>query len=224
MEGDLLTIETSGSHASMALWKGGQFSGERSWTAERHHSSSIFPHLKTLLGMPGELRISTIVVGAGPGSYGGIRVALAAADGISLIHGSRVVSLCSWEAIPAEGKSDYRVISDARRNGWAVATFRNRRLQGEIAIMDTEELKLALPGWRSQGETVYSPEDPDVTATLDFPDSSSAQIPSARILGEAWFNRNDQERVALLEHAPAPIYVRPPHITAAKRPAWATRQ
>jgi hypothetical protein len=90
--------------------------------------------------------------------------------------------------------------------------------------MDTEELKLALPGWRSQGETVYSPEDPDVTATLDFPDISSAQIPSARILGEAWFNRNDQERVALLEHAPAPIYVRPPHITAAKRPAWATRQ
>ncbi len=223
MEGDLLTIETSGAQASMALWKDGTFAGECSWTSDRHHSSSIFPRLRDLLELLGDSRLATIIVGAGPGAYGGIRVALAVADGISLIHGSRVASLCSWEAIPTGGEVDYRVISDARRNGWTVATFRNRLQQGKIAILGTEELKQTLPSWLGQGETIYSIESQETIDTLGFSGITASQVPSARILGEAWLHRDVEEQAFLLAQAPAPIYVRPPHITAAKRPAWAFR-
>ncbi|MFQ7534100.1 MAG: hypothetical protein ACLRPT_02555 [Akkermansia muciniphila] len=39
-------------------------------------------------------RLKEIVVGSGPGAYSGIRVALAVADGLSLVHGS------AWRLFP----------------------------------------------------------------------------------------------------------------------------
>lgn len=177
-----------------------------------------------MLDMLGNSRLETIVVGAGPGSYGGIRVALAAADGISLIHGCRVVSLCSWEALPVSDAVTCHVISDARRNGWAVASFKDRRQKGDITILSTGELIKVIPVWQQQNETVYSPETAELLSTLEISGIVAEQVPEARLLGKAWLKRNASERQTLLEHNPSPIYVRPPHITEAKRPAWATRK
>ena len=47
------------------------------------------------------------------------------------------------------------------------------------------------------------------------------RIPTAKILLEKWLSKKRKNTVKSSVYSIQPIYVRPPHITAAKRPAWA---
>lgn len=47
--------------------------------------------------------------------------------------------------------------------------------------------------------------------------------PSAEALGAAWLSLAEARREELLESPAEPLYVRAPHITRAKRPAWAVK-
>lgn len=69
------------------------------WRAERNHSSAIFEAVRQALDALEGRCLKEIVVGSGPGAYGGIRVALAVADGLSLVHGSRVAAFSSWNGL-----------------------------------------------------------------------------------------------------------------------------
>ena len=48
-------------------------------------------------------------------------------------------------------------------------------------------------------------------------------FPSAEALGAAWLSLAEARREELLESPAEPLYVRAPHITRAKRPAWAVK-
>lgn len=47
--------------------------------------------------------------------------------------------------------------------------------------------------------------------------------PSAEALGAVWLSLAEARREELLESPAEPLYVRAPHITRAKRPAWAVK-
>ena len=219
MNGALLVLETSGAEASAALWVDGVLIDSKKWESDRRQSAHLFSPVGELLQLLHGRKLDTILVGAGPGSYGGVRAALAAADGIALIHGARVVSLCSWEAL-ALGQDSAWVISDARRNGWAVGRFDKGRLMGVIAIVDEGEM----PGWleerKKEGVAVLSVESANIIEKSGLEGVFAGMIPSAELLGKAWMERTPDEIDLLMEKKAAPIYVRPPHIAAAKRPAW----
>ena len=92
MQEALLVLETSCARLSAAAWAGGVLLCRVEWEAERNHTSAIFQAVRKVLDSLEGRRLAEIVVGSGPGSYGGIRVALAVADGLSLVHGSRVAA------------------------------------------------------------------------------------------------------------------------------------
>src|SRR5205085_4774844 len=73
-------------------------------------------------------QIECIAVGLGPGSYTGIRAAIAVAQGWQLACGVKLLGISSMDALaaqaPAEGfRGQYQLVIDAQRKEFYVATF-----------------------------------------------------------------------------------------------------
>jgi tRNA threonylcarbamoyladenosine biosynthesis protein TsaB len=70
--------------------------------------------------------VGLVAVGAGPGSYTGLRIALATARGIARAHGAQVLGVSSLRALaePVGGRAAVAVL-DARRGEAFVAAYRD---------------------------------------------------------------------------------------------------
>lgn len=211
----ILALECSTSLASLGLFQGRDCIFSASWAADRNLDASLFPHLENALTFLKGKRLEVILVGAGPGSYGSVRVALAAASGIALALHSNVVSLSSWEALNIE--SDCLVFSDARRNAWGYAQLVGGFLKSEISVTSQEELLRLI----SKNEHVLSIETQEHLSLKGVEHVRSA-TPTAEGLLCSWLRRNESEQETLRRLPTTPIYVCPPHITQSKRLPWAT--
>lgn len=211
----ILALECSTSLASLGLFQGRDCIFSVSWEADRNLDASLFPHLANALALLKGEKLELILVGAGPGSYGSIRVALAAASGIALALHSEVVSLSSWEALNIVG--DCLVFSDARRNAWGYAQLVDGFLKSEISVIPQAGLLSLI----SNNEQVLSMETPEHLKLKGFEGIPSA-IPTAEGLLHSWLRRSHAEQEALRHLPTTPIYVCPPHITQSKRLPWAT--
>jgi tRNA threonylcarbamoyladenosine biosynthesis protein TsaB len=90
-------------------------------------------HARRLLSLAAELlgaagldwaEIELVAVGAGPGSYTGLRIALASARGVARAHGASVLGVSSLRALaePVAGRAALAVL-DARRGEAFVAAY-----------------------------------------------------------------------------------------------------
>lgn len=205
---NILAIETSLAQASLCLYTEGKLAYSAEWTAERNHDAHLFPALELALSALGQSSLDYILVGAGPGSYGGVRVALAAAIGISTVRGGKLVSLCSWQGLAPQ---DCAIISDARRGGWTVY-----RPGQEICVMPPAQLLQAV----EDGLLVYTIESEECLQKAGLSAVKYNLLPTAGGLVDAWLKLPQEEREQLEQKPAEPIYVRPPHITEAKRKPW----
>ena len=87
--------------------------------------------------------VGRIVVGTGPGSFAGIRSALAFAQGYALATACEVMGLPSACALAGEGR--IAVIGDARQGKAWVALFDGYRLEKDVFQVDQGELGGAIP-------------------------------------------------------------------------------
>lgn len=203
----LLAIETSVPHASLCLADGDSILFSVSWQSERNHDSYLFPALEQALAkLPDSSALDYILVGAGPGSYGGVRVALAAGVGIATVTGAKLVALESWAQL---ADKDACVVADARRGGWTV-----RYPDGRIEVLAPEQLA-------ALKSPLYSVEAPGALATTGAGKvEKEGLIPHAEGLVSTWLNMSAEAQHAAAARVPEPIYVRPPHITQAARKPW----
>lgn len=213
---NILVIETSAPQASLCLSNGNDLLFSTCWESERNHDAHLFPALRHALSCLHGRRTDIILVGAGPGSYGGVRVALAAAEGIALVHGARVGALCSWLGLPLP-QGPCTVVSDARRNGWTAAAFLDGAAQGSFDVLSAEELLKRL---RSNSGPTLSTEKEDCLRQRGIPVDYPGLHATAEGLLRAWLRLGEANRESILALPAAPIYVRPPHITQAKRKPW----
>ena len=205
---NLLAIETSVTDATLCLYRDGAFSAESAWHAERNHDAYLFPALQRALDALGDSPLDAVLVGAGPGSYGGVRVALAAGVGISMVRGAKLVAVPSWDQLAAE---DACIISDAKRGGWTL-----RKPDGAISVITTEELQALL----ESGADVASVETTDMLQKRGMNIRRCGLVSTARGLVETWLAMDEAARTALAAKPAEPIYVRPPHITDAQHKPW----
>lgn len=198
----LLAIETSVANASLCLADEKDILFSVSWQAERNHDAHLFPALQQALDcLPAGAALDYVLVGAGPGSYGGVRVALAAGVGIATVTGAKLVAVESWAQL-AEG--DACIVADARRGGWTV-----RRADGTIEVLIPAQLaELNAP--------IFSVEAPGVIEAAQ----KEGLTPTANGLVQTWLNMTAEERTAAAAKPAEPIYVRPPHITQSTRKPW----
>lgn len=207
----ILAIETSATHASLAVASGedGTLLSEKKFVTNRAHNAVIFEPLGELLESYRD-ELSGIVVGLGPGSYSGIRVGIAVGNGLALSMGLPVIGLSSLEAWTASS-GDYLVVGDARRRSFFLAEVNDRQCVGEPRLVEADNLDEALQSY-CQSEIEMVTADATVhsripRAILSYPDASILAGNAARLPRDAW------EESQILE----PHYLRAPYITTPKK-------
>jgi tRNA threonylcarbamoyladenosine biosynthesis protein TsaB len=123
----ILAFDCAGAQCAAAILSDGDILATRRVVAERGHAQLLIPMLVELLDEAG-LEFSDIdrfAVTTGPGSFTGIRVALAAAHGLALGTGKPIVGITVFEAMAAAstGPSRLLVAIDSRRAELFVQLF-----------------------------------------------------------------------------------------------------
>ncbi len=114
-----LALDTSTRTGSIALGLDGQVLEESRLPVQAVHSESVLPEIDRLIEFAGfrPADIRRIVVGSGPGSFTGVRIAAALAKGIRAATGAELFAYSSLAAIAVGSEASGRVCSaiDARR-------------------------------------------------------------------------------------------------------------
>src|SRR4029077_8374009 len=136
----ILALDLSTARGGLA-WAHGDVELAREWPNDRKNSGAFFENLDAVtskLGAP-----ETIIVGLGPGSYAGTRIAISAAIGLQLSSGARLIGFPSICAIEREAR-EYCAIGDARRKSFFFARIRDREfVEGPMLYSESEmEVKL----------------------------------------------------------------------------------
>src|SRR5678816_3617562 len=108
----ILALELSTARGSIAWLEEDGDVSIRTFANNRKHSGLFFENLQSYRREFGPPNI--IIVGLGPGSYAGIRIAIATALGLRSASASKLIgipSICAMEVAATE----YQVIGDARR-------------------------------------------------------------------------------------------------------------
>jgi tRNA threonylcarbamoyladenosine biosynthesis protein TsaB len=125
-----LVIETSGADCSIALIENGEIVAERHERVGRGHAERLMPWIA---GLPDGGRAEEIIVGCGPGSFTGVRIAIAAARGLGL----------GWN-IPVRGVSSLALVAAGRGDGEMTVAVEGGH--GEIFVQDFSGAPFAATG------------------------------------------------------------------------------
>jgi tRNA threonylcarbamoyladenosine biosynthesis protein TsaB len=197
----ILALELSSAQGSIAWSDGAGHPLSLTFANNRKDSGAFFSGLRQVISSrPAAHRI---VVGTGPGSYAGTRIAIAAAIGLRAAGRAELIGLPSLCAMPCH-EAEYCVIGDARRQSFYFAHVRNRACFLEPVLCDREGL----------ADRVRETASLPLFVTEHLPQFPQAQVsyPSAAILAE----------LAATEHPDIqgepvqPLYLRDPHITQPK--------
>jgi tRNA threonylcarbamoyladenosine biosynthesis protein TsaB len=196
-----LALETSTSMGSVALLADGVLLLDDRFSADRSHTATLFSVLEKARALAPS--IDLIAVGLGPGSYAGVRIAIAAALGLELSTGARLVGIPSVAALEVS-PPDYLAIGDARRE-----TFYFTRVAQGVCV----EGPLLATGTELT-ERLHACPDLPIVATDEVPGFPEARraLPSAAILARL----AAEGRAIVAEGDLEPIYLREPHITRPK--------
>jgi len=202
----LLAIESSTRLGSIALLDAaGAPLFEESFASDRRHNVDLFAPLEKAVKILGGASLAMVVVGCGPGSYTGVRIGLAAADGLALGYGTRMVSLSSLLAL--SDADDFDVVGDARRGSFYLASIRKGRMVGPPELLPIDSLEKRL---ESLCQLVLTADETPLHPAL------TPATPHAIRLGRRWLALEESERQQLMQVPCEPIYLRPPQVTTPK--------
>ncbi len=136
MSGPILSIDTSTPRGGVSVVaQDGSILFEKTFTSERSHNSQLFAPLGEALDACGSSP-GLIVVGTGPASYTGVRIGIAAAQGIAMARRIPLVGLPSVLAPDADsGAPEFCVCGDARRGSYFIARVKEDALDS-LEVMD----------------------------------------------------------------------------------------
>jgi tRNA threonylcarbamoyladenosine biosynthesis protein TsaB len=213
----ILAFDCAGAQCAAALLADGKILASRSVVAERGHAQLLIPLLSDLLQEAGLAfgDVDRFAVTTGPGSFTGIRVALAAAHGLALGTGKPVVGVTVFEAIAAAVRAvpaRLLVAIDSRRAELFVQLFgADGTPLSEPAMLRPE----SVAEWAGPGELTLS--------------GDAARLVAPHLAGmiddnppESWAAPVDPAIVARLAEGrpigppPAPFYLRAPDAVLAK--------
>ncbi|HEX5790182.1 MAG TPA: tRNA (adenosine(37)-N6)-threonylcarbamoyltransferase complex dimerization subunit type 1 TsaB [Luteolibacter sp.] len=211
-----LVIESSTPTASIARIDASGIA-HRQFQSDRSHNSLLFAPLAELLDPATRSSLDAVLVGSGPGSYSGTRVGIAAAQGVGLVLSCPVIAVPSILAVPsAADGATCLAIGDARRGSFWTSLMRDSRFVHEPRLCDEAALASEVAAAHAQGIPVIAFEDAE-----HFPaavrDLVRKEAPDATRLWQVWQNWDKALRNQARQAIAQPIYLKPPHITMAKR-------
>lgn len=206
----ILAIEFSSSCRSVAVARDGV---TLSRTAEAGgRTTRAFAMIDSALAQAGLQcgQIDCLAIGLGPGSYAGIRIAIAIAQGWQIALGVKLLGINSAEVVAARagqsGRADVHIGLDAQRNQIYVARY-------DASIITSPRMVEPFhPRTPSEVGEVLRMDMPPATATGDTP----TWIPQAEILAMLAHHRSDFVPGETLE----PIYLRKAEFIKAPPPTF----
>ena len=102
MTGMLLSLDTSTRLAGIALYDGERgLIAEYNWHSANRHTMELMPQVAQMLAQAGVTAadLGAVAVALGPGSFTGLRVALAAAKGLALANGLKLLGVPTLDAV-----------------------------------------------------------------------------------------------------------------------------
>ena len=180
----------------MALLHGRQVARELFPDTPRGRGGALFSALEELLRDAPTIR--RVVVGVGPGSYNGIRSAIAAAWGIAT---ARKIPLVGISSLLGLDDGEYFAVGDARRQQYFLAQVERGSFVTEPTLFTREQLETELH--KAPHLPIFA------SAPIEFLPRVILRTPSAARLGSlaADWAPND----------PQPLYLKAAHITTPKR-------
>lgn len=141
-----LALDTSTSLGSVALERDGELLAESSLSVRAAHSETVLPEIRRLLercGAPAR-EVDRVVVGAGPGSFTGVRIAASLAKGLCAATGADLAAYSGLAALAAGTGASGPVCAllDARRDevyaaAWPAPPGREAPAAGEELLEPT---------------------------------------------------------------------------------------
>jgi tRNA threonylcarbamoyladenosine biosynthesis protein TsaB len=193
----LLAFDLSTRRGTIALANEKEILRAHDWPNDRRSSAPFFEALDEVIRKHGAPE--TIVVGLGPGSYTGTRIAISAAIGLNATIGAALAGISSLCAISDE--NDFYVIGDAKRASLFFAKISGGLLKSDPELLSADEMN----------KRISSITTIPVYTSDELPQFASVKLrfPSAKLLC-----LRAQAAPQNLARAPlAPIYLREPHIT-----------
>lgn len=104
----ILAMDTSSSVLSLGISDSDRILGELMQNKALAHSESLMPHIRYLFSMTGEKiqDIDYFAVTVGPGSFTGIRIAVATANAFAMAHNKKVIGISTLEALAYHFKAE----------------------------------------------------------------------------------------------------------------------
>jgi tRNA threonylcarbamoyl adenosine modification protein YeaZ len=209
----ILALEFSSAQRSVAVLMGGLVRGRTQESGTRENRAlSLIEAALSAAGFERE-SVDCVAVGLGPGSYNGIRSAIALAQGWQLALGTKLLGISSAESLAAQAWMEkihgrLNIVIDAQRNEFYLARY-------EVSASGFRELSPMRLAGREEvlalvrsGETVLGPE-----VTSEWP--AARQIfPDAAMVGQLASQRSDFVPGERLE----PIYLRETRFVKAPPP------
>ena len=195
----VLALELSAPVGSVAFCDGSATRDFRTFPADRKDSGFFYENLRAIY--QGDGPPDLIAVGLGPGSYAGVRIAIATAIGLGAAAGARLRGLPSICAIARE---EYLFVGDARRNSYVFAHIIDGRCIAGPELANEDETRARL----------REAADVPIIATEPLPQLEKVIVeqPSALRLVELASRTSDDPEAAL-----EPIYLRAPYITTPRK-------
>jgi tRNA threonylcarbamoyladenosine biosynthesis protein TsaB len=193
----LLAFDLSTRRGTIALANEKEILGATDWPNDRRTSAPFFATLNEIVREHGAPE--TIVVGLGPGSYTGTRIAISAAIGLQATTGAALAGISSLCAVSDE--NEFCVIGDAKRSSFFFAKLSSGLLANDPELLSENEMNERLLSITTI--PIYTSDELPQFALV------KPRFPSAKLLClRAQTFPQNVARTPL-----APIYLREPHIT-----------
>jgi tRNA threonylcarbamoyladenosine biosynthesis protein TsaB len=213
----LAALDTSTSLGSVALFDGRALVHEESARVSNAHGESLLPMVERAFHAIGwrPADVSRWGVGVGPGSFTGVRVAVATVKGIAIATGAELVGVTSLDAVAYGLPSEQLLVSvvpagrgelfvQARcgeRLILAPSHFRAADVAGAIARLEGHERIVAA------GELARSIDWAPLGTRVTIASEAPHDAPRASAVGAIALDREPEDAGAL-----EPLYVRSPEI------------
>jgi len=146
----ILALDTSSNYLSIALSKGDKILNNVHLEAPRDHLAKLLPMIDELLNAAAVnlLEIDVILVGTGPGSFTGLRIGVATAEGLAQSLNKNIIGISSLDAIARGIERDQEhkyegivcTVVDAKRKEIYAKIFKQGESDSVPQVLDPVDL------------------------------------------------------------------------------------
>jgi len=210
----ILAFDCAGAQCAAAILTDGAVTAEKRIVAERGHAQLLIPLLVELVERAGLTfaDIDRLAVTTGPGSFTGIRVALAAAHGLALGTGKPIIGITNFEALAAAA-------AETATPSRLLVAIDSRRAELFVQLFGATGAALSEPAMLAPGAVADWAGPEPVRLAGDAAAQLAGKVTAGGDHGPAEVDPAIVARLAASRAAgpaPAPFYLRAPDAVPAK--------